>query len=37
VKEGDYVLLTISDSGVGIASKDLKRIFEPFYTKKPSL
>jgi len=34
VKEGDYALLTVSDSGVGIASKDLKRIFEPFYTKK---
>lgn len=34
VKEGDYVLLTVSDGGVGISSKDLKRIFEPFYTKK---
>jgi PAS domain S-box-containing protein len=34
VKEGDYVLLTVSDGGVGIPSKDLKRIFEPFYTKK---
>ena len=34
VKEGDYVLLTVSDCGVGIPSKDLKRIFEPFYTKK---
>jgi PAS domain S-box-containing protein len=34
VKEGDYALLTVSDCGVGIPSKDLKRIFEPFYTKK---
>ena len=34
VKEGDYVTLAVSDSGVGISSKDIKRIFEPFYTKK---
>jgi len=34
VKEGDYALLTVSDFGEGIHSKDLKRIFEPFYTKK---
>jgi len=34
VKEGDYALLSVSDWGVGIPSKDLKRIFEPFYTKK---
>ena len=34
VKEGDYVILSLSDGGVGISSKDTKRIFEPFYTKK---
>jgi PAS domain S-box-containing protein len=34
VKEGDYVVLTVSDTGVGISSGDLERIFEPFYTKK---
>lgn len=34
VKEGDYVVLSISDTGEGIAASDLKRIFEPFYTKK---
>jgi PAS domain S-box-containing protein len=34
VKEGDYAVLTVADDGVGIASKDLKRIFEPFYSKK---
>jgi signal transduction histidine kinase/CheY-like chemotaxis protein len=34
VEEGDYVLLTIADTGVGISAKDKERIFEPFYTKK---
>ncbi|MBW1704985.1 MAG: transporter substrate-binding domain-containing protein [Deltaproteobacteria bacterium] len=34
VKEGDYVILTVSDAGVGISSEDIEKIFEPFYTKK---
>ncbi|MBE9574093.1 MAG: PAS domain S-box protein [Proteobacteria bacterium] len=34
VKEGDYVTLTVSDTGVGIPHKDIEKIFEPFYTKK---
>ena len=34
VKKGDYVTLSVSDTGVGIPSQDLERIFEPFYTKK---
>ena len=34
VKEGDYVVLTISDTGTGIAPEDMEKIFEPFYTKK---
>jgi PAS domain S-box-containing protein len=34
VLEGDYVVLSVSDTGEGIAASDMKRIFEPFYTKK---
>ncbi len=34
VKEGDYVVLTFSDTGVGISPDDIGKIFEPFYTKK---
>jgi PAS domain S-box-containing protein len=34
VREGDYVVLSVSDEGEGVAANDIKRIFEPFYTKK---
>lgn len=34
VQAGDYVKLTVSDTGKGILLKDQKKIFEPFYTKK---
>ncbi len=31
---GDYVVLSVKDSGSGISEKDLAHIFEPFYSKK---
>ncbi|MDD2715285.1 MAG: PAS domain S-box protein [Candidatus Wallbacteria bacterium] len=34
VLKGEYAILSVSDEGTGIDSADLKKIFEPFYTKK---
>ena len=31
---GDYVVITISDTGHGISQANLKRIFDPFFTTK---
>ena len=34
VKEGDYVILIVSDTGMGIPAENREKIFEPFYTRK---
>jgi PAS domain S-box-containing protein len=34
IAAGEYVVLTVSDDGIGISGADIERIFEPFYTKK---
>ena len=34
IVEGDYAILSVKDTGIGIPENDIERIFEPFYTKK---
>jgi PAS domain S-box-containing protein len=34
IKEGDYAIVAVSDTGTGILPENKEKIFEPFYTKK---
>lgn len=34
VRPGEYVVLSVSDTGTGIFPADIAHVFEPFYTKK---
>ena len=34
VNIGEYAILVVEDDGSGISADDLKRIFEPFFTKE---
>ena len=32
---GDWIKITIRDTGVGISEENLKKIYDPFFTTKP--
>jgi signal transduction histidine kinase len=34
IEPGEYAVLQVRDSGVGIAAEDLQRIFDPFFSRK---
>ena len=36
VVPGEYVVLSVEDTGVGMSSKDMEHMFDPFFTTKPA-
>ncbi len=34
-REGDFLQVTVADSGCGLAPESLEKIYDPFFTKKP--
>ncbi len=34
IDEGEYTMLSIKDTGLGMSAEDIEHVFEPFYTKK---